>query len=220
MALISYYSLDGNSIDSISAKNGTDTSMSYSNTAGIINQGGSFNGSSSFINTTNFTELNSIQNFSVSAWFQNANYQDASIVTRWDYQTNGNFLINLINGKIYFYIATGLTDSGVNGNIGSSVANLSTWYHVACVFDGTLTGNTNRAKIYINGVQESVTNVGTVPSTTTNATSTLKIGKFGGSLNRFFNGYLDEIYVYNHSLTQADVINLYNSGRSKFLTMF
>ena len=82
----------------------------------------------------------------------------------------------------------------------------NTWYHVAMVFDGTLTGDANRLKLYVNGVQQSMTLVGTsVPALTpsTNSGALCMGTRQGGTLP--FRGSLDEARVWNTARTQAQI---------------
>lgn len=77
----------------------------------------------------------------------------------------------------------------------------STWHRVAAVWDGTLTGNAARLKMYVDGVQQTVTFAGTIPAGMwANITGPLEIGSYGvRSTNYFYSGYLDEIRLYNGS---------------------
>lgn len=82
--------------------------------------------------------------------------------------------INLLNyqadNKIY-----GVLDGANQGN--ATVA--SAFNYAVMVFDGTLSGNSNRLKIWRNGVQLTLTFAGTVLATTgSNAASTFKFNKF------------------------------------------
>jgi hypothetical protein len=78
----------------------------------------------------------------------------------------------------------------------------STWRHVACVFDG----NQNEVKIYIDGSLDS-SKTASVPNTV-NITTALKIGAGSGGYTA---GLMDDIRVYNRTLTQADVSHLSTS---------
>ena len=66
--LVSYYKLDGNSTDIVGAKNGTDTSITYSIDNGKIVQGAGFNGSSSKIDVS--LPLNLNNNFTINLWMK------------------------------------------------------------------------------------------------------------------------------------------------------
>ncbi|TAG06928.1 MAG: LamG domain-containing protein, partial [Cytophagia bacterium] len=88
----------------------------------------------------------------------------------------------------------------------TDIIQYNVWYHVAMVFDGTLTGDANRLKLYINGVQQSMTLVGTsVPAITpsTNSGALCMGTRQGGTLS--FRGSLEEARVWNTARTQAQI---------------
>jgi len=97
------------------------------------------------------------------------------------------------------------TDLKKGGNIQTPAElNVNQWYHVV----GTYDAGTNYSRIYIDGnkVVESTTAIyGLVlPSQ--------DLLTLGGS----FNGTIDEVAIYNKSLTAAEVLDHYNAGRAKF----
>lgn len=89
-----------------------------------------------------------------------------------------------------------------------SVLTTGVWTHVAVVFDGSLTGNTNRLKVYINGTQVSTTGTGSIPSTTQTTTSDFSIGASSDNIANFI-GAIDDVRVYNRALSSTDVADLY-----------
>ena len=83
--------------------------------------------------------------------------------------------------------------NGVNNAYGDTVTTLQAdqWYHLAMVYNGSGIDNASRLKLYINGVNESLTWVGTIPSTTcASNTGDFRIGRYDDKLgtNSFFNG--------------------------------
>ena len=69
-------------------------------------------------------------------------------------------------------------DGGYVNNTTSIVQ--SDWNHFTLVYDGSLTGNINRAKIYFNGVDETVNEAGTVPAVTNVGGPNFELGTLGG----------------------------------------
>jgi hypothetical protein len=84
---------------------------------------------------------------------------------------------------------------------------VSAWYHVVAVYDSTQATDSNRFKLYVNGVQQTIS--GTYP--TLNADSSInnnisqQIGvRQAGSLTNYFNGYLTEInFIDGQQLTPS-----------------
>lgn len=80
----------------------------------------------------------------------------------------------------FFYLpySDGVAYCGVDvSNYGTIAMNAVSGYMVGIfVFDGTLSGNANRLKLYINGVQKTLSFTGTIPAvTTTNASMISKV---------------------------------------------
>jgi len=105
-------------------------------------------------------------------------------------------------------------------NGGSQYGSLSytstDWNHVALVFDGNLSGNENRLKAYINGVQQSLSFSGTIQSTLANLSGeSLQLFKQG---SYYGNGKIDEVAVFTSALSGAEVSTIYNSGVPADLT--
>ena len=87
------------------------------------------------------------------------------------------------------------------------------WYHIAVVYDGSLTGNTNRIKLYKNGaLLTPSSDAGTVPATLGSTSKKLRIGSDHIWVTHALTGTMDEISMWNASLTDAQVLALYNSG--------
>ena len=76
--------------------------------------------------------------------------------------------------------------------------NRDEWTHLVGTYDGT------NIKAYINGVLQ-----GTVswPGTISGVDENLKIGMF---FNEFWSGVVDDLFIYNKVLSQAEVDKLYN----------
>jgi hypothetical protein len=85
------------------------------------------------------------------------------------------------------------------------------WNHVVVVFDGTLTGNENRLKFYVNGSALSLTSddcAGSIPPSTLTSSAAVTVGNSADNA-RAFKGMIDEVRIYNRSLSTTDVTELY-----------
>ncbi|MDD5385800.1 MAG: Calx-beta domain-containing protein [Sulfuricurvum sp.] len=108
------------------------------------------------------------------------------------------------NSKYEFAVTTGTnTRKYVTSSISTQQ---NVWQHITGVYDG------NTLKIYVNGSDASastVTQTGTIMIPPANAK--LEIGQWAlSSSSRNFNGYLDEIKIFNGALTSIQINNIYN----------
>ena len=111
------------------------------------------------------TELNSAAAFTVSGWF-NPDALDVNGDWFRKYQaTNSNILLFTSNdGNLYVRIRNGVS---VHGYFDYSTAiSAGTWSHVALVYNGAGAANADRLKVCVNGADQALTFVGSIPATT------------------------------------------------------
>jgi len=93
----------------------------------------------------------------------------------------------------------------------------SAWYHIVVAFDTTQSTASNRAKLYVNGVQETSFQSPTYP----NQNDTFDLGGQGSSANwiqlgrfysgsRHFSGYMAEVHYLNGTAEDADAFGEYD----------
>ena len=183
----------------------------------ISNYSMEFDGSSNFVNVGSSSYLNSLNKISVSSWINSDDYTGSSeqnILNDWNFNTaNGHFRFDLTTtGYLRASIKTNTTTYGARIADSFTFTN-GTWYHVCFVFDGTLTGNENRLKLFINGVQQTTTQFSNnIPSVLQNSTSEINIGRFGPTSPRVFNGSIDQVSIFDYALSQDQVTQLGAQG--------
>lgn len=224
--LVAYYPLDETSgtqtRDASSNQNdGTVGADSYW-TTGQVNGGldvsNTVNGVATIADNSDLPSGASVA-MTVELWaYQDSSSADATMVSHWDYTggtpTSGSWALQTgrtDSTRIVFFVADSATDPGSN-YIETTTSSWSTgsWHHVAVTYDGSLAA-ADRAKVYIDGALESSTVTGTISGTLLDASSPLKIGDFVG-LDRFFNGSLDEVKVYDRALGEAEIVAEYDAG--------
>ena len=93
--------------------------------------------------------------------FTRSNYKDTWLLS--PYQDNDDWGALQVNNDLKFVNYTSDSDSrGTDGGIATNmvVRDPSAWYHVIFVLDATQSALSDRLKIYVNGVKQSVTSVG------------------------------------------------------------
>jgi len=220
--LVSYWKLDessGNALDAENSNDGTVVGGVTQGASGKLGTAYSFSGSGQYVDFGDIAALDGITKLSAFCWINRGgtlNTSDA-ILTKWNYATQGNFgwqTGNLAGDEMSIFIATSLTDPGSGCRVDTTNANqtTNTFYHVGFVFDGTLSGDSNRLKFYQDGTQLSVSQgAGAVPASLQSPAADFLMGRFIG-LGRYYPGTIDEVGVWDKALTSSEITELYNSG--------
>ncbi len=97
-----------------------------------------------------------------------------------------------------------------NNVFGFSSAGLANnWVHVAAVFNNGVP-SVSSSKIYINGIEKTLTNCRGATTLNRIATSTVFISGYNSSASYKFNGSIDEVRIYNRALSLQEISQHYN----------
>ncbi len=172
------------------ARTGVTGTCDYASLPGPSSNGGAFTIPNLPVSLTNGDKT------SVAFWM----YWDGSnsvMPIGWVYHdlwfVNGSFGFNTGNSDVFGISSAGLA----NG-----------WHHVVAVFtNGNVTGN----KLYIDGVDQTLSQQRSTPNTSrASVSTTLRIGGWQASNSYRFSGQIDEVKVYRGEVTQPIVTSLYN----------
>ena len=173
-----------------------------------------FSGSGSYINITNSSSLNNLNNtLTISAWIKlsRLNQFHGIVGKTGSIWADGSFGFRVTSSNVVgFYnfnsSSDGATIDGAYNELTSSAINSGTWYHVVAVHNGTT------KFIYINGIlNASVNYAGGIRSN--NQTLSLGAYTWGSGLSYLMNGSLDEVMIFNRSLSSSEISSLYSQGR-------
>jgi len=205
--LVAYYKLDessGNAADSWGSNTLTNTSVTYS--AGKINNGSVFSGSSSYLTAS--AKVTPIGAKTVAFWMKTsdastfqimlANLGDGNTEYGFTTYTNNNigFEVTQASGtKVCSLVTTGVTvDDG-------------SWHHYVFTWDGTT--DADKVIVYVDGVSN---NTATANNTeTVTPTANLRLGANPVTGGNEFTGSLDEVGIWSRALTSTEVTRLYNN---------
>jgi len=197
-----YFAFNGNLTDSQSGV----TTTTYGNAGGYVeNAAIRFNGS--FYFTFPNSLVTSTVSQTVAFWFcpLQTSSQTVFSFANGSQTVSMNMDLNATQNKFNIYIAT--PTSWVVSALGSNAPpyKLGTWIHVAVVT------STTSATLYFNGVQVDQ-QTGSYTSASSSLMTTVYVGVNGdGSQGRRFNGFLDELRIYNVALSPTQVLGLYTS---------
>jgi hypothetical protein len=157
--------------------------------------------------------------FTYETWIKvnNPGMANTYLQTLFSFGNNGEY-----SNDIMFFIQSNYLNIQINNGAdgGCVIPYASTsWNNVCIVYDGTQVVNSNRIKIYINGILQTITTTYTIPSTTANINVTnCGIGAY--SCNNFanchFGGNIGSARLYTTSLTSTEVTQNFNVTKSRF----
>lgn len=170
---------------------------SYSYSSGNTHSG-DFDGNDYAVGTVGALSGNSA--FSASLWFRYQGTIGAThIPISGGSDTTNKWYLWLKNATTFQY-----------GNVSSfpewtaSSMSDSLWYHVALVHDGT------SVTLYLNGSSLG-TNTGVTSANQTWIGTNFNIGRYGAGASYYWNGWIDEVSVFNRALTGTEVTNIYSN---------
>jgi len=183
-------------------------------TAGKVNNALNFDGVNDYVNAGSPSSLNDMPAKTIVAWIKPISFGGGGYGRIFDKNQSGTnqgwnlFFPGSANLRFsqYFSITNGYWDSAQNSIV------LNTWQHVAVVYDRASASNV--PKFYVNGNLLTISNSNYQSpsgSASSDASQPLTIGGRTAG-DRSFNGNIDEVYVYNRALTQAEIQSLYNAG--------
>lgn len=164
---------------------------------GILDNAYDFDGTNDDMNRAVPAGVGSSSDFSVSLW---VNADDVTTDQTIFDMTNGasdRNAINVHNGVIESRIY-----NGVSRDKSSTTVLTNTWYHIVLTWDV----DTNTTILYLDTVVQSGTTGAVVSSS-----GSLYLGS-QQNLGRFFDGTIDEVSIWNKTLTSPEVVFLYNTG--------
>ena len=189
--------------DSVGSNDGTVTGT-LTSVAGMDGTAINFDANSEYVDFGNISTIENQSEFTVSAWMKR-NSSNAKVLVGTASGTDGVYIDFWNDSRAYFAMSNA---SGFDE--GSIVLNDTDWHLMTLVYDGSLSGNDNRLKGFIDGVQVDLSFSGTVGATSPAGTLDFTIGTWP-SEGEHSRGSVDDIRIYNRALSNIDVAKLYLS---------
>ncbi|MFC1741787.1 LamG-like jellyroll fold domain-containing protein, partial [Nanoarchaeota archaeon] len=182
---------------------GTVSNATWNGTGGHDGWGAyEFDGSSSWINSS--VAGDSVPNLTITLWFKSDDagsigndYVAQRFVSQPYNSTNSRLALGINNDKLAAY----WHDGGHNVQEGTTDLVAGVWYHAALVYNGS------NISIYLNSTYE---NSWLESSMTAPSSDAFRIGRHV-STSRYFDGTLDEVRIYNRSLSVEQISLLYQN---------
>ena len=206
--LVAYWSFNEGSGDIVFdlSGNGNDGTINGATRGeGKYGPGLHFNGQDNYVEVPASSSLDTDTNVTVAAWINWIDAGDGWLAILANGQQNGpwenyGLFVNRAGGFLYFTLSLDgghVTQSAPNGAVAPGQ-----WLHAAATWDGS------NARIYVNGelvLEQAQTGTLVPPGLP------LRIGHRDGS-SHYFNGAIDEVRVYNHALTEVEILAAMEGG--------
>ena len=216
-----YSYLSGSSGTTWSNTVAVSSSISGTLTNGPVYSNGTitFDGSNDYINLPSTVPLNNVSQFSYSAFVRFTGSAGASGNAFFSYGTFQGFSNDILfawgkaSSQLFFQI-----NSGSDGSADYSYTPTNTWVNVSVVYNGTLSTNSDKLKVYINGINVPLSFTYTVPSTTfTYINPSCFIGSYTGFPSTwFFTGNIANTLIYNRALSAQEALQNFNALRGRY----
>ena len=224
--LVGYWTMDGKDTKWTSAYAGTITDKSgKGNTGTLTNMGratstveGKIGQALKFDGVSNYVNVNDAD--SLSAWSGGA-----MTICSWlkitSKQTTTEVMVGKGTSNNYEYAQYVWTDNSIHFimwqssgsnylTLSGSSMKLNQWNYACDVYNISAT---NKGVGYLNGIQVAATSTN-VAGTLTNGTSPLNIGRRpDNAAGSYFNGFLDDVRIYNRALSATEITQLYDMGK-------
>src|ERR1017187_1881343 len=206
--LVAYYPFNGNASDAFGTNNGTVYGATLTtNRFGIPNAAYYFNGTNNYIDILQNSALNALaSNVTLSAWIwqQNASPNGYRILDKCASGEPLGWTFDTYNCSTQ----TGhrLRLQGVNFNNSCNVPgntdySLMRWHHVVATISGT------NGWVYLDGALDGSGIVGNIPVNTLDVY--IGLAHPGQGSGFWFNGIIDDVRIYNRTLSSNEVAQLY-----------
>ena len=213
--------LDAADRNSYSGSGTTWSDLSGNNNNGSLINGPTFNsanggsivfdGVDDVVTTSLPVGISGIQTCTQVCWFKRTTISTISALV--GFGTNSSelnrFVIQVWNDGV-IYISLG---SSIWGNFSSNDVN---WHNIQAVFNGNLTGNSERLKVYFDGIQVSLAFTGIIPSNVGTPLNGCKIGQTFNTGNPYGSSTTPVFQIYNRALSASEVLQNYNAQKSRF----
>ena len=185
------WSLNGHADDVIRGQHGTLVNTpTWADTSRYGKQCIVLDGNNQYVNLGDVAILNAVEKFTLCFWMNQDVIDVGDIIFRKQLD-NDNEVQLYAGGGFFFMVCSGAHTHGSFDL--STVISAGNWSHVATVFDGSLTGDAERLKVYVDAVPMTLNFVGPIPATTADLSG---VDATIGAAASSFDGRLSDFRIY------------------------
>ena len=156
------------------------------------------------------TDLDGATELTVMAWIKmDSLIAGNRIMSKWGGSSGEKTFLFTIPGSAEDELRLIVFDGTDTNSRTTTASNLTTatWYHVVATFTAT-----NTTKIYVNGVDQTISADSDTVSSLQNGTENLQIGHETDSSEDGIDGLIDEVAIFTRALTPTEVLDIYENG--------
>ena len=176
--------------------------------SGLLGQGFAlrFNGATQQINITD-PSFSNMNNITLSAWIypfdNNGTLANSRIISKSNNPTISRFALSVGSDASSIVFSAGHTTAeGSWKTPANGILPLRVWHHVVVTYDFGSTSN--NPSIYIDGALQTLTELTTPAGNPVTDDSNLYFGSMGFNNSRFYGGFLDQVRIYNQTLSPSE----------------
>ena len=179
--------------------------------SGKLSRALNFDSTSSYINISPVVNTAGWPEASISAWvnYDGSGVNEHTIISSWTSTINQSQILLRVEPadhsiEAYFKTEDSTTTSALFTDLSLTI---NQWHHVIVTFD-----QINGIQGFVDGVKSTISTA--TPNTLdTSSTASMRIGESPHNTNDDFIGFLDDLRIYNRSLTPSEIQALYNQGQ-------
>ncbi|MFA5142493.1 MAG: LamG domain-containing protein, partial [Candidatus Woesearchaeota archaeon] len=205
-SLVGYWKFDHNALDSAGSNHGSVIGTT-NNLSGKIKDAYHFDGNGDYVKIGDVSDMR-VNDLSLCAWIkpENTALDYAGIISKTAYSGDNNrWSMYIFSNKLSAFLKDNNSQVITANNLGSNILLIDRWYYACSVFDRDL-----NLTIYLDGIKDSSIKISTANGDL-DSTFSLVIGAYEEATSvRNFNGSIDEVRIWNRSLSAQEISDLYN----------
>jgi len=198
--------------DYMGRNNGTAYSNASQTDAGYFGKGFSFDGSGDYIDMGDVGAVEDIGAMTISGWFKSTENENTLLGDEMIHKEGGgmdSFGIDWNQGDYVIFRLSNTSDGTGSTSVNSNtITDWTNWHHITAVYNGT------NMMIYKDGVLDSP--IQNKTGLIQNSAQNLQIGWYTGG-GQSWNGTIDDIMIFNRSLSAEEIAALYANQSSRYL---
>ena len=178
-----------------------------------------FDGAQDYLKIVNSSRFNfTDEDFSFGGWIKRDNFTAASSIAfgKGSSASVTPYSIWVMDSRARLLLGgSGCSFWESSGSVQTSLLENNTWYHVFVTKEGIL------VKMYLDGVEVSSLEIENETICSRENSFVIGAGSYGEEMtNGYFPGYVDEVMVFNRSLSSQEILALYDSNVNEFIAEY